>query len=195
MGALEVDPRLVKMLRTLAAHDVQYVLAGELAAAIHADGGFVSRLTLVPAAFARNAERLSAALVAIGVDADLGPAPAPDRLEHRPPDLRELSPCTFAAPEADVEIDFEPAGSAGYRDLYDDALAVELAPGVRPLVASPADLERIRRAAAGPAARAAAPAAGAAPPVSRAEPPAALPPEPAEHVVAARLGAPDATRT
>jgi hypothetical protein len=61
-------------------------------------------------------------------------------------------------------VNFEPLATGGYRDLFDDASHIELAPGVRPLVAAPADLERIAR--------------GSAPAVPFAQPPVALPPEP-----------------
>ena len=64
----------------------------------------------------------------------------------------------------DVDLNFEPNGTAGYRDLFDEARHIELAPGVRPLVAALADLERIGR--------------GTAPATPFAKPPAALPPEP-----------------
>jgi hypothetical protein len=87
-----------------------------------------------------------------------------------------------------LRIDFEPGGTAGYRDLFDDARSVELAPSVRLLVAAPEDLARLAGDAA-PVDRA--PLAGdaalvdraplaqhAAPDVPYAQPPKALPPEP-----------------
>jgi hypothetical protein len=61
-------------------------------------------------------------------------------------------------------VNFEPRGTGGYRDLFDDASRIELAPGIRPLVAAEEDLARIAR--------------GTAPAVPYAKAPAALPPEP-----------------
>ena len=76
----------------------------------------------------------------------------------------KLSPCTFETSRADIDIDFEPHGTRGYRDLFDDAARIALAPGVSPLVAAPADLARIARATS--------------PAAPYAQPPAVLPPEP-----------------
>ena len=64
----------------------------------------------------------------------------------------------------DVDLNFEPLGTKGYRDLFDEAKHIELAPAVNPLVADQGDLERIGRSSA--------------PAVPFAQPPAALPPEP-----------------
>lgn len=142
MTDLELDPALLEMLRTLAAHDVEFVLVGDVAAAIHDQGGFVAGLKIVPGGYGRNAERLNAALQAM--DAERGIAGADGQRDYRAWDLRHLAPCSFQTRHADIEIDFEPAGSSGYRDLFDDAARVELTAGVRPLVASSADLERMR---------------------------------------------------
>lgn len=161
MGTLELDPALVVTLRTLEEHRVGFVLAGELAQAIHDDGGFVAEVTIVPAAYLRNSERLCAALVALDArlagSGDGSSQPA----DLREADLQVLSPCILQTPDVDVEVLFQPPGTGGYRDLFDEAARVPLAPGAAPLVAAPADLERIRRAGA-PQPPAARPAWGAA---------------------------------
>ena len=36
-------------------------------------------------------------------------------------DLRELAPCTFMTAYADIDVDFQPAGTSGFRDLFQDA--------------------------------------------------------------------------
>ena len=176
MSSLELDPALLETLGTLARHDVELVVVGDVAQAIHDDGGFVADVAIVPAAYARNAQRLSRALQAMEaqpIDAAATDAAAPD---WRDRDLRELAPCTFETRWVDIRIDFEPAGTAGYRDLFDDARGVELAPSVRLLVAAPEDLARLAGDAA-PADRAPL-AQDAAPDVPYAQPPKALPPEP-----------------
>ncbi len=164
MSDLELDPTLLETLRTLALHDVEFVLVGDVAEAIHDDGGFVSGVSIVPGSYGRNARRLATALHAMDAQPSVAGAPAAEPLDPRT-DLRELSPCSFVTRHVDVDVCFQPPGTGGYRDLFDDAAHVELAPGVRPLVASPDDLERMSRGGA-----AAAPYA---------TPPAALPPEPA----------------
>ena len=164
MSALELDPALLESLRTLALHDVEFVVVGDLAEAVHNDGGVVSAVAIVPASYARNAERLNGALQAMDAELGIAGTPAATPLDYRRTDLREIAPCSFVTRYVDVDVDFEPPNTRGYRDLFDDASHIELAPMVRPLVAARADLERIAR--------------GAAPAVPYAQPPAALPPEP-----------------
>ena len=165
MSELELDPALLATLRELEEHDVEFVLVGDVAKAIYDDGGFVDGVAIVPGSYRRNVDRLCNALLAL--DARLGVAGVageqPFEL-RRGADLRELSPCTFMTVQADVDVNFEPAGTRGYRDLFDDAAHIRLGPGVNPLVASPEDLLRIDR--------------GSAPMLAPAQPPAALPPEP-----------------
>jgi hypothetical protein len=166
MSVLELDPPLLEALRTLAQHDVEFVVVGDVAEAIHNDGGFVSGLAVVPGAYGRNAERLNTALQAMDAELGIAGTPAETQFDYRRMDLREVAPCSFITRYVDVDVDFEPRGTGGYRDLFDDASHVELAPGVRPLVAALEDLARIAR--------------GSAPAVPYAQPPAALPPEPDE---------------
>ena len=168
MTELELDPTLLATLRTLEEHDVELVVVGEVAAAIHDNGGFVSAVAIVPGPYGRNVDRLREALLAL--DAQLGIAGRPDEreLDLRRNDLHELAPCTFMTSQADIDLNFEPAGTHGYRDLFDDASRIRLAPGVSPLVASPQDLQRIAR--------------GSAPILAPAQPPAVLPPEPGDEL-------------
>ena len=166
MSALELDPTLLEALRTLAEHDVEFVVVGDVAQAIHNHGGFVSGLAVVPGGYGRNAERLSAALEAMNAELGIAGTPAATQLDYRRMDLREIAPCSFITSCVDIDVNFEPGGTRGYRDLFDDAAPVELAPGVRPLVAARADLERIAR--------------NSAPAVPFAKAPLALPPEPGD---------------
>jgi hypothetical protein len=164
MSDLELDPNLLETLRTLALHDVEFVLVGDVAAAIHNHGGVVSGVAIVPGAYGRNAERLTSALQAMDAELGIAGTPAATQFDYRRMDLRELAPCSFITRVVDVDVNFEPAGTSGYRDLFDEAEHVDLAPGVRPLVAARADLERIAR--------------GTVSKVPYAKPPPALPPEP-----------------
>jgi hypothetical protein len=145
MSELELDPALLTTLQTLEEHDVEYVLIGDVADAIYNHGGFVSGIAIVPGAYARNVERLTNALDAL--DAELGIAGVVDNrgIDYRRTDMRDLAPCTFITSHADVDVNFEPPGTTGYRDLFDEARRIALAPAVAPLVAAPEDLERIGR--------------------------------------------------
>jgi hypothetical protein len=142
MSALELDPTLLEALRTLAEHDVEFVVVGDVAEAIHNDGGFVAGLAVVPGSYGRIAGR-----------------PAQAQFDYRRMDLREVAPCSFITRHVDIDVNFEPPGTGGYRDLFDDASRIELAHGVRPLVAAPPDLERIARGRAPAVPYAKAPAA------------------------------------
>jgi hypothetical protein len=165
MTELELDPALLATLRTLERHDVGFILVGGVAQAIHDLGGFVCAVAIVPEPYARNVERLRDALRALDAQLDASQITgAGSTLDYGRADLRELAPCRFLTGEADVDVTFEPGGTGGYQDLFDDAARVRLAPGVAPLVASREDLERIARATQPP---------------PYAQPPAALPPEPA----------------
>jgi hypothetical protein len=168
MSELELDPLLLETLRTLQQHDVEFVLVGDVAEAIYNNGGFVSGVAIVPGAYGRNVERLSTALQAMDAELGIAGKPAATQVDLRRCDLRELAPCSFITRYVDVDLNFEPLGTGGYRDLFDEAKHVALAPGINPLVAGREDLDRIGR--------------GTAPPVPYAKPPAALPPEPGDGV-------------
>ena len=164
MSELELDPSLLETLRTLHQHDVEFVLVGDVAEAIHNNGGFVSGVAIVPGAYGRNVERLNTALQAMDGELGIAGTPSATQVDYRRCDLRELAPCSFMTRYVDVDVNFEPLGTRGYRDLFDEAKHLELAPAVSPLVADRADLERIGHAVA--------------PAAPYAKPPAALPPEP-----------------
>lgn len=161
MSQLELDPLLLETLRTLQQHDVEFVLVGDVAEAIHNSGGFVSGVAIVPGAYGRNVERLNAALQAMDGELGIAGTPATTDLDYRRCDLRELAPCSFMTRYVDIDVNFEPLGTSGYRDLFDEAKHIELAPAISPLVAAPEDLARIGRSSA--------------PPAPYAQPPTALP--------------------
>ncbi|HEV2786016.1 MAG TPA: hypothetical protein VGV67_06485, partial [Solirubrobacteraceae bacterium] len=121
MSKLELDPALLEALRTLADHRVEFVVAGDVAQAIHDDGGFVAVLAIVPASYGRNAARLCAALQAMDGELGIAGTRAQTELDYRRIDLRELAPCSFITRYVDVDLDFEPPGTGGYRDLFDEA--------------------------------------------------------------------------
>lgn len=146
MAHANLDPDALATLRALRDARLEFVVIGDAADVLHGDraNGYVDALTIVPSGFARNVDRLQGLLA--GLDADLR---VPGESQTLPVDLaklRELGRCTLATDLADVTVDFEPPGTAGYADLYDDSRAVELAGGLAPQVASREDLERIETA-------------------------------------------------
>ena len=148
MTDLELDPDLLMTLQMLETHRVEFVLVGDVAEAIYNHGGVVSGVAIVPGGYGRNVERLMTALHAMHGELGIAGRPDPRGLDWRRMDLREIAPCSFMTIYADLDIDFKPAGTNGYRDLFQDADRCDLAPGVRPHVASIDDLERLAHGAA-----------------------------------------------
>ena len=149
MTDLELDPDLLMILQVLETHRVEFVLVGDVAEAIYNHGGFVSGVAIVPGGYGRNVERLMTALHAMNAELGIAGRPDPRDLDWRRMDLREIAPCAFMTTYADIDIDFQPAGTNGYRDLFQDADRCELSRGARPHVASIDDLERVRHRGAG----------------------------------------------
>ncbi|HEY1538816.1 MAG TPA: hypothetical protein VGF63_05405 [Solirubrobacteraceae bacterium] len=143
MNELELDPDLIMTLRTLETHRVEFVLVGDVAEAIYNHGGFVSGVAIVPGGYGRNVERLMQALHTLDAELGIAGRPDPRGLDWRRMDLRDIAPCTFMTTYADVDVNFQPAGTNGYRDLFQDAQRYELGTGARPHVAAPDDLERL----------------------------------------------------
>jgi hypothetical protein len=144
MSELQLDPDLLMILQVLETHRVEFVLVGDVADAIYNHGGFVAGVAIVPGGYGRNVERLMSALHAMNAELGIAGRPDPRGLDWRRMDLREIAPCSFMTLYADIDIDFQPAGTSGYRDLFQDADRCELSRGVRPHVASIDDLERLR---------------------------------------------------
>jgi hypothetical protein len=145
MSELQLDPDLLMILQVLETHRVEFVLVGDVADAIYNHGGFVAGVAIVPGGYGRNVERLMTALHAMNAELGIAGRPDPRGLDWRRMDLREIAPCSFMTAYADIDIDFEPAGTNGYRDLFQDADRCELSRGARPHVASIDDLERVRQ--------------------------------------------------
>ena len=140
---LELAPRLLATLRELDDHRVDYVVVGEFADAVYCNGGLVDAIAIVPGQYARNVERLAAALAALGAEVRTPGGPQTRPLDLDPVALRTMPPSTLATRHADLELDFRPEGTAGYRDLYTEAQPVALGDELSPLIASPDDLDRI----------------------------------------------------
>ena len=177
MGDLQLDQTLVATLAALETHRVEFVLVGDVAHAIYDHGGIVSAVAIVPGNYGRNVDRLAHALGTLNAQLGIAGRPDPRGLDWRQMDLRELAPCTFMTAYADIDIDFEPAGTSGFRDLFQDADRFEIGRGVRPYVASLDDLDRVGHASAAPPARVQVPPTPVAPSEPRYEP---APPAPVE---------------
>ena len=134
-----LDPWLI--LGALERHRVSYVLVGDLAAVIHGGGGTADDVEISPALKAENLNRLAAALseivrqpTVIASDAVIGGETT-----------------SIETPAGEIVIRPEPTGSRGYDDLRRAAGREPIGQGIRPNVASLADLIRIADASNEPA--------------------------------------------
>jgi hypothetical protein len=143
MEAAELDPDVIAVLVTLDRHGVEYIVAGDVAHAVQGGARFVDTVAIVPSGYARNVDRLGAALASMGAELRIAGEGQLLPVDLSAASLRAIGHCVLATDHADVEIDFEPAGTAGYPDLYLDARAVPVGGGSAPQIASPEDLHRM----------------------------------------------------
>jgi hypothetical protein len=141
---LTFDPD--EMLRVLGAHGVTFVLIGGLAAAMHGADGVTVDLDITPSRSRANLRALSAALAELdarirvdGIDAGLP-------FDHDAASLARASVWSLRTRAGDLDIAFEPTGTAGYDDLAASALLVQIS-GVDVRLASLADVIRSKEAA------------------------------------------------
>ena len=143
------DFRLERILAVLAAHGVEYVMIGGLAAAIHGADLVTGDLDITPALGEDNLRRLSAALAEL--DARVRTPDAPDGLPF-PRDARSLARAgvwNLVTAAGDLAISFLPSGTQGYDDLRRDAIAIQIL-GEPTRVAALADIIRSKEAAGRP---------------------------------------------
>ncbi|MFG1933342.1 hypothetical protein ACGFK1_22250 [Mycobacterium sp. NPDC048908] len=141
---MELD--LARLLDTLHRYKVTYVLIGGLAAVYHGSPFPTEDADITPQADRRNLQHLAAALTALDarIRTDSEPAGVPFRC-----DAEWLATCktvNLTTAAGDLDLTFEPAGTAGYEDLRRDATRAELY-GVTVQIASLADVIRSKQAA------------------------------------------------
>lgn len=141
------DP--ARLLALLAAHEVDFVLIGGLAGALHGSPAATNDADICPSRTSDNLERLTAALVEL--DARIRTETEPDGLAFdRSAEflgMVELLNTTTIA--GDLGIAFVPTGTAGYDDLAVRAVEFEI-DDLRVRVASLDDVIHSKRTAARP---------------------------------------------
>ena len=136
------DPALTLLLR-LNEHHVEYVLIGDLAAALHGCPTAEQTVVIVPARFQRNLTRLASALDTLHAR-NRGPSAAGATNSALTANgLRALGHWRLGTNSGALDIDFEPPATAGHLDLFENARRLKLAVGLEVEVASLADLVRI----------------------------------------------------
>ena len=137
----------ISVLRWLNANKVEYVLVGPVARAIRGDTSASGPVSIVPAPYGRNLERLARALWSAHARLRIDDDPAgPGRAETLPIKLsadklvraeRWLLRCG----EHDLDIEGRPESAPRYQELLYEAARFEIAPEVSAEVGAPEDIE------------------------------------------------------
>jgi hypothetical protein len=141
-----VEFRPERILEVLAAHDVDYIMIGGLAAAVHGSDLVTGDLDITPATGDENLARLSRALDEL--DARIRTDTEPDGLPfaHDPTSLAHGAVWNLVTTAGDLDLAMMPSGTQGYDDLRRDAIAIKIL-GVPTRVAALADVIRSKEAA------------------------------------------------
>jgi hypothetical protein len=141
---MELD--LARLLEVLDRHKVAYVLIGGLAAVYHGSPFPTEDADITPQTERANLESLAAALVELHarIRTDSEPAGLPFTCD--PDSLAASETLNLTTTAGDLDLTFEPAGTAGYDDLRRDATRTDLY-GVTVQIASLADVIRSKQAA------------------------------------------------
>jgi hypothetical protein len=146
-----------RILKTLARHEVRFVVVGAVAAIAQGSPLPTEDVDVTPARDPENLERLAAALIEL--EARLRVPNDPTGIPF-PIDARMLpgsNVWTLRTREGDLDLVFTPAGTQGYDDLRRAAFPIDLG-GVEITIASLADVIRSKEAAGRPKDLAALPA-------------------------------------
>jgi hypothetical protein len=139
----DFDPEA--MLRVLAAHGVDHVVIGGVAAYLQGSPIPTVDVDITPRDDPDNLARLSDALVELGAKVRAeGTEPVP--FPQDAASLASVGMWNLTTKYGDLDIATTPAGTRGYEDLRRDAVEVGIA-GIRVLLASLADIVRSKAAA------------------------------------------------
>ena len=145
------------MLRTLAVHEVRFVVIGGYAAALHGSAVITYDADITPAPDAENLHRLCTALRELG--ARLRSPRDPDGVEFTCDELflSQMRMLNLVTDHGDFDLSFRPAAFPnGYDDLVEHATSIEIG-GFAVLVASLDDVIRSKETANRPKDQAALP--------------------------------------
>lgn len=140
------QPRFLpqEVFSVLAAHDVEYVLIGGLAAVLHGSPLRTNDADICPATSAANLERLADALV--DLNARLETVDGPVEFVCDAAFLERVQVLTLATRFGRLDLSYRPAGTGGYDDLVRSAVDFDVEGVVVP-TASLEDVIRSKRSA------------------------------------------------
>jgi hypothetical protein len=144
MREAPLDARAI--FEALAAHDVQYVLIGGLAAAVHGSPLLTSDMDITPERASDNLARLSDALRELDAKVRAAELDEPLPFSHTADSLAAVDVWNLRTRFGDLDISFVPKGTDGYPDLARSAVESQVG-GVVVRVASLADVVRSKEAA------------------------------------------------
>ena len=137
------------LFRSLAEHDVDYVLIGGLAAVLHGSTAMTNDADIVPAPGGDNLSRLAAALDELEARVRSESDPDGIAFEPHPALLASMATLNTTTRCGDLDIAFAPTGIASYPSLQAASEVFELA-GQSVRVAALDDIIRSKEAAARP---------------------------------------------
>jgi hypothetical protein len=137
----------IAVLRWLNVNRVDYVLVGSVARAVRGDNSQTGPVSIVPAPYGRNLDRLARALwsakAKLRVDGQLA-GPSPDStvaIRVSAEKLVREERWTLRCGEHDLDVEGRHAGSPRYQELLYEAARMTLADDVTVEVAAPEDIE------------------------------------------------------
>lgn len=134
------------MLAALQRHEVEFILIGGMAAAMHGSPLLTQDIDITPVRTEPNLRRLSDALRELEAKIRAVELDEPLPFSHDARSLAAVDVWNLATPHGFFDISFTPTGTAGYDDLRRDAVETSFR-GLRIWVASLADVIRSKEAA------------------------------------------------
>jgi hypothetical protein len=143
-----LDEKWIAVLRWLQANRIDYVLVGPTARAIRGETAAKGPVSIVPAPYGRNLDRLARALwsshARLRIDSD--PSATAGEAETMPVKLTAEKLIrgqrwTLRCGEHDIDIEGHPPGASRYQELLYEAGRFELTPELSVEAASPEDIE------------------------------------------------------
>jgi hypothetical protein len=141
------DP--ARLLEVLDRHDVEYVLIGGLAGALHGSPAATNDADICPARTPKNLSRLADALVELGARIRTESEFDGLAFDRSPEFLNVVELLNTTTNAGDLDVSFVPTGTDGYDDLAERAVAFDIG-DTRVLVASLDDVIHSKRTAGRP---------------------------------------------